>query len=124
MQRIGLGVAGMSGLAFVILGSFGSHGIPFPEGGRELWLVAERYHQVHTLALLVLAAGLVGRSRFFAAAAWGFFLGMALFCTPVYLRATGADGGWASLAPVGGTLLMVAWICVAIGGVRARSRSG
>ena len=120
MHKAGLVVAGISGLAFLILGSFGSHGIEFPEGGRAMWAVAERQHAVHTLALLIVAATLTRRSRFFTVAGYGFVLGMLLFCTTVYARATGADGGWASLAPIGGTILMLAWICLAIGGMRAR----
>lgn len=119
MQRVWLIVAGLSGAAAVVLGSVGSHGIPFEEGGRATWLVAERYHFLHTLALLLTALLPLGRSRWLRLAAWGFALGTLLFCVPVYLKAAGQGSALTSLAPVGGTLLIVAWLCLAIGGLRA-----
>jgi uncharacterized membrane protein YgdD (TMEM256/DUF423 family) len=113
-------VAGLSGAASVVLGSFGSHGIAFAAGGREMWLLAERYHQVHTLALLGMALLPLARFRSLRAAAYAFALGILLFCVPVYLRAAGHEGPWAKLAPVGGTLLIGGWVLLAFGGWRSR----
>ena len=119
MRRMWLIVAGVSGALAVVLGSLGSHAIPFADGGRETWLAAERYHFLHTLALLLTALLPLARSRWLRLAAWGFALGMLLFCVPVYLKAAGQGSALTSLAPMGGTILIVAWLCLALGGLRA-----
>lgn len=110
--------AGFSGCLGVAIAALNAH-LPehfFIPHGREMVGRAIDMQMWHTIVLLLL--GLWGGKRF-RIAAIGFTLGLILFCLPVYsLALRGPD--IASLAPIGGTITMLAWLALAVSALRGR----
>ena len=117
-------VAGALGLAAVMLGAFGAHGLESMLSEKGLAAeeitkkidqceTATRYHMSH--ALVVLVMGLAGK-----AACWKkrtlatafLLLGMSLFCGGLYsIVFLDVLGHWA-IVPAGGLCFMIGWIFV------------
>ena len=87
------------------------------------------YHLKHALAM-----GLVGnmlllrRSRLLSAAAWCFLGGTVFFSGSLYILVIGGPKWlgvpWGAITPIGGTLLLAGWACLAVGALRGdHSRS-
>nr|KAF6297183.1 transmembrane protein 256 [Myotis myotis] len=82
----------------------------FPDAyGKELFDKANKHHFLHSLALLgvphcrkPLWAGLLLAS------------GTTLFCTSFYYQALSGDPSIQTLAPVGGSLLILGWLALAL----------
>jgi uncharacterized membrane protein YgdD (TMEM256/DUF423 family) len=125
-------VAALLAAAGVALGAFGAHGLDkqLQRLGRTAnleqrlaWFeTGVRYHLVHALALVAVAA-LSGRlaDGWQQAAAIAFVLGIVLFSGSLYAMTLGPDT-WKRLGmitPIGGLALIVGWICVAVGAWRA-----
>lgn len=101
--------AAVSGALVVALGAFGAHAL---RGHLEaanfvsIWETATLYHLLHTAAIL--AAALAGRAYRLTAVLW--LVGIAFFSGSLYLM---AGFGWRWLGPVtpvGGLVLIVAWL--------------
>jgi len=82
-----------------------------------------RYHMWHAIAMF--GTGLImlrQRSRVLGAAAWCFAGGIVLFSGALYvLVICGPKAGgitWGLVAPIGGTLQLIAWLLLAIGVAR------
>jgi len=98
--------AGLLGLLGVALGAVAAHALADPHAAA----VVERaslYQILHALALLAIA-GLPGRLALLAR--WAFLAGIVLFCGSLYLRYLGGHEAAGSLAPYGGTALMLGWL--------------
>ncbi|XP_078284300.1 transmembrane protein 256 [Rhinoraja longicauda] len=105
-------LAGLSGALAVGLGAYGAHGFRRSDRDeylKELFETANKYHFLHSLALLgvphcrkPLLAGAVLTS------------GMAMFCGSLYYQAITGSPALAKAAPVGGTLLIVGWVAMAL----------
>ncbi len=103
------------GLAGVALGAFGAHGLRSVATEQALawWETGARYQLVHALALLVL--GLLQNHRPGGdAAGWSFLLGSALFSGTLYVMALGGPRWLGALTPVGGVLMMLGWLLLAL----------
>nr|XP_014331926.1 PREDICTED: transmembrane protein 256 isoform X1 [Bos mutus] len=82
----------------------------FPDAyGKELFDKTNKHHFLHSLALLAvplcrkpLWAGLLLAS------------GTTLFCTTFYYQALSGDPSFQNLAPVGGSLLLLGWLALAL----------
>ncbi|HWF01215.1 MAG TPA: DUF423 domain-containing protein [Caulobacteraceae bacterium] len=112
MERAGEGwwvrLAALCGLAAVIAGAFGAHGVTDPMA-KELLRTASTYGLVHALATIgaVLLARQTGRS---AGVAPGLFLaGELLFCGSLYALALGAPRWVGAITPLGGLSFMGGW---------------
>lgn len=126
-MRVFLILAGLLGLLAVAFGAISEHKIrPAVEAEYFRYLMtAVRYNQVHAVALLGLAFGLAlplasetrGRLQI---AAWLMFVGTVLFSVSIYLGVALDVIELTYLTPVGGTLLMFAWIAIIWTGWRAR----
>ncbi|XP_007522028.1 transmembrane protein 256 [Erinaceus europaeus] len=100
----------LSGAGALCLASYGAHGAQFPDPyGKELYFKANQYHFLHSLALLgvphcrkPLWAGLLLVS------------GTTLFCTSFYYHGLSGDPSAQPLAPVGGSLLILGWLALAL----------
>ncbi|KAF3813503.1 hypothetical protein GH733_018656 [Mirounga leonina] len=87
-----------------------STGAQFPDAyGKELFEKANKHHFIHSLALIgvphcrkPLWAGLLLAS------------GTTLFCTSFYYQALSGDPSIQTLAPVGGSLLILGWLALAL----------
>lgn len=108
--------AALMALIGVVTDSLLAHG-PVPGAARGIAETAADYQLLHGLALLAvaLAAGLQKGEdeRGLSGAGWGFAFGIALFSGSLYLRSAGL-GAVSGLAPLGGMLLIIGWIALAI----------
>lgn len=117
-------IAAISMALAVVLGSVGAHGLRphlTPEQFNS-WETAAKYQVYQSLGLLLFAianlAGVVHAQR----SLWAMraiTAGMIAFCLSLYLRSsspvTGVDFSWLGpVAPVGGLLLIAAWLIAAI----------
>jgi len=105
-------VAALSGLLAVILAAAGAHILPEDGAGAErLWATALQIHMFHTVALLGVAALIQpGSPRLMPWGAVLMMLGMLLFSGSLYLRAGGLVVVPGPVTPLGGLLLMAAWL--------------
>ncbi|XP_044728409.1 transmembrane protein 256 homolog isoform X2 [Chrysoperla carnea] len=107
-------LAGLSGATAVILGAYGSHR-KFPPVEKEdvdlkvVFETANRYHFIHTLALLAtpLCRAPKTSATFLSA-------GIILFSGTLYYRAFTGDTKFSKLAPIGGTCLIIGWLAMII----------
>ena len=128
-MRIWLFIGALNGALAVALGAIGAHalGPGTSDATRAMFETAVRYHLIHSLALLGIAAitpHLQGRvsQRLIQAAGMAFTAGIVLFCGGLYaLCGLGLSVG-AKLAPFGGTLLILGWLMLAATAVTSRSR--
>ena len=119
MQRLWIGLGALAGLGAVAMAALGAHGLNHLEPG-ALRMVQSAVQMQGWHALALVGCGLWAPRGGWAAdlAGVAFTIGMLLFCGAVYSLAL---GGFAlgSLAPVGGTLLMVGWLLLAVSALRA-----
>ena len=128
-MRIWLFIGALNGALAVALGAIGAHalGPGTSDATRAMFETAVRYHLIHSLALLgiaALAAHVQGKlsQRLIQAAGAVFTAGIALFCGGLYaLSGLGMPAG-ALVAPFGGTLLILGWLMLAATAVTSRSR--
>ncbi|XP_011860270.1 PREDICTED: transmembrane protein 256-like [Vollenhovia emeryi] len=101
-------LAALSGAAAVILGAVGSHRhYPKDEVGQEqrrIFETANRYHFIHTLALLGLPM-----CRVPTVAATFILSGIILFCGSCYYTAFTNNRKFSATTPIGGFCFILAW---------------
>lgn len=121
--RRGLLGAGVSGALAVAFGAFGAHGLEgsigeLADGATRLgwWATAADYHLAHALALGLTGAAArhASTGRALGLSQLAFALGTVLFSGSLYaMTLTGAR--WlGAITPIGGTLLIVGWIALAV----------
>ena len=118
MQRIWIALAALTGCTAVAMAAYAAHGIPDPAANH---IVASGVQMQGWHALALFGIGLWSpRGGWLAhAAGTAFALGMLLFCGALYWHGlTGVSLG--SIAPTGGTLLMLGWLLLGASAVRAR----
>ena len=106
-------IAGVLGALGVLLGAFGAHGLEArvddPEQ-LEWWQTAARYHLVHAVALLGVAAH-PGKTDI---AGWLFVAGMVLFCGSLYTMGLTGTRWLGAITPLGGLCFIGGWIALAL----------
>ena len=115
--RFALVSASLFGASAVALGAFGAHALRgvIDERTLDIWHTAVEYQFWHALALL--AVGMLARTHATTAlrgAALALFAGIVLFCGSLYLLALGAPHGIGAITPIGGVLLIVGWLALAL----------
>lgn len=126
-------IAGVLGVAGVVIGSYAAHGLEAFLQKQELQAdviakrlsqcdVAVRYHMMHTLAILAVGlSGLRNRLVFSAVAFW--LLGIALFSGGLYSMVfLGKTSHWA-IVPSGGGCFIIGWALVIVIGLTAKSKN-
>ena len=115
-RKIGI-VAAFFGFTGVLLGAFGAHGLKdlVDVSSVMSFETGVRYQLLHALFLLFLSMGSQFDVRTVNRIFWLVALGVFLFSGSIYLLATNALTGFdftkiALLTPLGGTLLIVAWV--------------
>ena len=119
MQRLWVGLGALAGLAAVAVAAMTAHGLD-RLGADRLQMVRSGLQMQGWHALALIGCGLWAR-RGGALADWAgaaFALGVLLFCGAVYALAIGGLPT-GPLAPLGGTLLMLGWLLLALSAVRA-----
>ncbi|KRT78581.1 hypothetical protein AMK59_8407 [Oryctes borbonicus] len=105
-------IAGIMGASAVALGAYGAHR-KYPKDRvdelKPIFETANRFHFFHTLALLG-----VPFSRNPKISAMLFICGTGLFTGACYYRAFTGKDTYGKLAPVGGTLLIIAWLSMVV----------
>ncbi|XP_074839127.1 LOW QUALITY PROTEIN: transmembrane protein 256 [Carettochelys insculpta] len=105
-------VGALSGAAAVGAAAYGAHGFRRSDRDdyqKELYETANRYHILHSLALL--AAPHCRRPMLAGALLTS---GMGLFCAPLYNHAWSGDPALNKAAPYGGSLLILGWLAMAL----------
>jgi uncharacterized membrane protein YgdD (TMEM256/DUF423 family) len=104
----------------VALDAFAAHGLKarLTPALLPVFETAVRYQIYHALVLFAVAwAWTRWRHRAIGAAGVLFVSGIVLFCGSIYLRAlTGL--GIPGLTPIGGTALLIGWLCLTVGAWR------
>ena len=107
--------AGVLGALGVALGAFGAHGLQTRIDDPhliEVWHTAARYHLIHALALL----GVAAHPAQPAAAGWGFVAGIAIFSGSLYLMTLTGAKWLGAITPIGGLCFIGAWLVLAFAG--------
>ena len=118
-MNIGLLIAGVLGATGVAAGAFGAHALERLVTAERLavWETAAYYHLIHAVVVLVLA--LQPRQTQWRLPIAGFALGIGLFSLSLYVLVLTGITAFAMVTPVGGLLLIISWLSVAL---RARQR--
>lgn len=106
------------GALAVAAGAFGAHSLRSKIDARALeWFeTAAHYQIVHALALVAVGL-LVGPGRGGAAATvagWSFLIGSLIFAGTLDAMALGGPRWLGAVTPIGGTLLIVGWVALAL----------
>ncbi|MFN8423632.1 MAG: DUF423 domain-containing protein [Anaerolineae bacterium] len=115
-------IAAVSGALAVGLGAFGAHALrgSLTEARRETFEIAVRYQFYHSLALLAIGI-LAGRTPPLPwAGPIGALLlgGIVIFSGSLYALVL-TDRGWlGAITPIGGVLLILGWLVLAVAGSR------
>ena len=123
IERLLLALAGLMGAAGVALGAAATHAVP----GANLDVAAQMllFHASAAIGALLLAQAGRARPTLALAAGAGFVLGAALFSGDLAVRAFYRTTLWRLMAPTGGSVLIAAWIGLALAALaapRARPR--
>lgn len=118
-MNIGLLIAGVLGASGVAAGAFGAHALEGMVTAERLavWETAAYYHLIHAVAVLVLA--LQSPPALWRLPIVGFALGIGLFSFSLYALVLTGITTFAAVTPVGGLLLIISWLSVAL---KARQR--
>lgn len=105
--------AALNGAMAVLVGSFGAHGAgPIV---KTLLTTGSHYQIVHAVLALLCAAWPL-RSRLTDIAGWLAAVGGLVFCVAMIL--TGRDTAFGIVAPIGGVLMIAAWLLLSIAAFR------
>jgi uncharacterized membrane protein YgdD (TMEM256/DUF423 family) len=119
-MRVWLFIGAVNGALAVTLGAAGAHILSpsLADTTRAIFETAVRYHLVHSLALLAIAALSPhvspdsGGRRLIAAGA-AMTVGIVLFCGGLYALSAFDVPAGANVAPFGGMLLIAGWLLLA-----------
>lgn len=100
-------LAALSGASAVILGAYGSHRKYGNDEQKVLLDTANRYHFFHTFAIMGLPM-----CRFPYVAGVFIVSGMLLFSGSCYYMAFTGDKKYSAITPIGGTSLILGWLCM------------
>lgn len=100
----------------VVAGAFGAHGLKarLEPASLELWETAARYLMYAGLGLVAL--GVIGQlsGRPVGAAGWSFLVGAGIFSGTVALLALGAPRWLGAVTPIGGVLMILGFVLLAV----------
>ncbi|GGC20652.1 UPF0382 membrane protein [Parapedobacter defluvii] len=110
--------ASFFGLAAVVLGAFGAHGLEgkISEDQLETWETAVDYQFYHTVALLFLATFSRAKNTYIKFSFITFTLGILLFSGSLYLLSTysitdfGTPAILGPVTPIGGLCFILGWL--------------
>ncbi|WP_038369110.1 DUF423 domain-containing protein [Brackiella oedipodis] len=124
-MRVFIVLAALLGLSAVGLGAYGAHGLTAFASERylQLWQTAVHYQAIHSLSILavaILALWQPGRLLTWAAACM--VLGVLMFSGSLYAIVLMNVHDLGMITPIGGTLLMIGWLLLAIGAFGLKQR--
>ena len=110
--RTWMALAAVGGFLAVAFGAFAAHGIADPKA--QGWMhTGATYAFMHTLAVFAAAfvASQGGRRARFAPPL--FLAGVVIFSGSLFAMALGAPRWFGAITPIGGTLFLAGWACMA-----------
>ena len=120
-------IAALSGFLCVMIGAFAAHGLSKVLEPKELaWIeTGVKYQIFHTLAILGIGIAQLCRESLLAnkmanVAAGSWALGVFLFSGSLYALALGAGKFLVWVTPIGGTLFLIGWLCLAYGSFKSK----
>jgi uncharacterized membrane protein YgdD (TMEM256/DUF423 family) len=120
MERTFILIAALAGFTGVTLGAFGAHALRARLSADMLSVfeTGVRYHLIHAVALLAVAA-LMDRlnARLITAAGWLFLTGIVLFSGSLYLLALTGVTILGAVTPLGGVAFLAGWACLAFAAI-------
>jgi uncharacterized membrane protein YgdD (TMEM256/DUF423 family) len=125
LDRLFFALGAIFGALGVAAGAFGTHALRAHLAPEALAIfdTGARYQLVHALALFATAwAWTRWRCRAIAVAGFCFAAGIVLFSGSLYALALFGVRAFGALAPVGGTLLIVGWVALAVAAWRAPAK--
>lgn len=116
-QAFFLIVAAVYGLTAVALGALGTHAFGLQLGTKQysLFQHAYIYQLIHAL-LLIWIVTQMEQGVWIRYAALAVSLGVLLFCGGIYLLVFMGKSSWSWITPVGGSLIILAWLNLVIHG--------
>jgi len=118
-------IAGLLGLISVAFGAYADHGLAKTASAADLKSIATalKYHQLHAVALMAIglaciASPKVAGSRLVTCASLAFFCGILFFSFSIYASVLLASPVLKNMAPIGGSLFMIGWLCLALAGLQ------
>ncbi|RKX42208.1 MAG: DUF423 domain-containing protein [Verrucomicrobia bacterium] len=120
--KLFLSLGSISGALAVMIGAFGAHGLKgkLTEEMLAIYKTGVEYHFYHTFALL--AIGLVAmhyKSALLTASGWSMAAGILLFSGSLYGLSTTGVRTLGAITPIGGLLLIVGWVLLALAVIKA-----
>lgn len=116
-------MAALFGLAAVLLGAFGAHGLAGRVSPERLaiWDTAAHYLGWHATTLLAVALLEVRmRGAWLQVAAWAMVLGSVVFSGSLFALVLTDTPAWGAVTPFGGVALAVGWGALALGALLGR----
>ena len=116
-------MAALFGLAAVLLGAFGAHGLAGRVSPERLaiWDTAAHYLGWHATTLLAVALLEVRmRGAWLQVAAWAMVLGSVVFSGSLFALVLTDTPAWGAVTPFGGVVLAVGWGALALGALLGR----
>ena len=129
-NRMILLIGGVLGFISVAFGAYAEHGLRevVSEEHFRFLMTAVRYNQVHAVVVTAIGLGIASgieplQSSLLHWSGKLFILGTALFSFSIYLSVVLALPQLVNITPIGGTIIMLAWILLAMSGYKAVSRN-
>ena len=116
-----IGIAAINMAIAVALGAFGAHGLEGHVSMQQLewWHTATLYLFVHALGLLIV--GLLIRLKYITqTTAWLLQIGIIIFACSLYAMTLGAPRWFGAITPIGGVLMIVGWLWLAVSAFRLK----
>jgi len=109
-------VAGLLGATGVAAGAFGAHALEASVSPERIaiWETAAQYHLMHAAVILALALHSQANESRWRLPMMGFSLGVVLFSFSLYALVLTDMTQLAMITPIGGLLLMLSWLVLAI----------
>ena len=125
MSKLWVSVAATLGALGVVMGAFAAHGLETRVDEKALgWVkTGAQYQMTHALALLAWAIWAEMRLRNGGSSGgsfpgWGFTVGTLVFSGTLYAMALGGPRWLGAITPIGGSLMIAAWLVFAVQAVR------
>lgn len=123
-------VGGVLGFISVVFGAYAEHGLKesISEEHFRFLMTAIRYNQVHAVVVTAIGLGIASgvlplQSLLIRWSGILFTLGTALFSFSIYLSVVLAIPQLVNITPIGGTIIMLAWMLIAISGYKGLHRN-
>ena len=109
-------IAGFLGATGVAAGAFGAHALEASVSPERIniWETAAQYHLIHAAVILALALHSQADENRWRFPMMGFTVGVLLFSFSLYTLVLTDIIQLAMITPIGGLLLMLSWLLVAI----------